>query len=133
MCIGTTRIANISIYSLILASGLLSPSLILAQPAFFASTGHYYERIDVPAGIEWTGARIAAETMFFMGAQGHLATITSQAENDFIVENLGGEKLNQKICFWTSLILQRKYFTIPRKLLRIKKVKGHFQYHWKWI
>ncbi len=41
--------------------------------------GHWYEVVVVPTGINWTQANDAASSK-----NGHLATITSQAENDFI-------------------------------------------------
>ncbi len=41
--------------------------------------GHGYEAIIVPGGISWDDARAAAEAQ-----GGHLVTITSQAENDFV-------------------------------------------------
>jgi len=41
--------------------------------------GHFYEPIAAPTGITWTQASEAANL-----AGGYLATITSQAENDFV-------------------------------------------------
>jgi hypothetical protein len=55
---------------------------------FNPNNGHYYERID--KDITWTAAKSEAEGMTFMDVHGHLATITSNAENSWIVENLGG-------------------------------------------
>lgn len=55
------------------------------------STGHYYERVDVAGGIDWLSARDAAASRTLMGSAGHLATITSAAENAFIVGALGGD------------------------------------------
>lgn len=62
----------------------------LALPALWSDNGHYYEAVSVPSGITWDDAKAASESMTYMGMQGHLATITSQAENDFIVQALGG-------------------------------------------
>ncbi len=46
--------------------------------------GHYYELIELPPnGISWSDAKIASETATYLGVSGHLATITTQAENDF--------------------------------------------------
>jgi hypothetical protein len=42
--------------------------------------GSWYEFVPAPNGISWTDAKLAAEA-----AGGHLATVTSPAENDFIV------------------------------------------------
>jgi len=46
------------------------------------SNGHYYERIE--EGLTWEEAREAAESKFYKGMRGHLATVTSESENDFI-------------------------------------------------
>jgi hypothetical protein len=53
--------------------------------------GHYYERVDTPDPLTWYAARDAAASMSYLSMPGHLATITSQAENDFIISALGGE------------------------------------------
>ena len=43
------------------------------------ANGHWYKAVSVPSGISWTSAEKAAEA-----EGGHLATITNQAENDFV-------------------------------------------------
>ena len=57
------------------------------NPILNLANGHYYEAIAVQGGITWDHARVLSEAMNFMGEQGHLATITSQAENDFIMSH----------------------------------------------
>ena len=59
-------------------------------PVFFPVTGNFYDAISVGGGITWDEAKTWAESLFHEGVQGHLATIGSQAENDFIISNLGG-------------------------------------------
>src|SRR5262249_25165438 len=49
------------------------------------SQGHYYE--FVRGALTYQDARIAAANRTFAGLPGHLATITSAAENDFISTN----------------------------------------------
>jgi Lectin C-type domain len=49
--------------------------------------GHYY--LIVEQETTWQQARLLAESMVFMGVQGHLATITSEAENTFVTTQLG--------------------------------------------
>jgi len=49
--------------------------------------GHFYEYVPT-YGLTWTQASNAAAAMVFSGASGHLATITSQAENDWVWMNL---------------------------------------------
>ena len=59
-----------------------------AKKTFFnPSNGHYYQTIGVDGGIDWAGAKTAAEARTLAGLPGHLATITSQQENDFIASN----------------------------------------------
>ena len=51
---------------------------------------HYYEMVlpsDVSGNFSWTEANAAANSMYLYGAQGHLVTVTSQAENDFLGSN----------------------------------------------
>ncbi len=53
----------------------------------FAGTGNYYEALTSD-GITWREARDASAAMgTYRGCVPHLVTITSQEENDFIVEN----------------------------------------------
>lgn len=51
------------------------------------ANGHYYELVDADE-FTWAEARADAETRSFAGFQGHLATITSAQEHDFIVNNI---------------------------------------------
>ena len=52
-------------------------------PALNPENGHYYTYIT-DNDISWSSARFAAEKFTYNGIKGHLATITSQSENDFI-------------------------------------------------
>lgn len=47
---------------------------------------HWYEIIQDPQlpYMTWTQAKSAAESASYLGMQGHLATLTSQGENDFV-------------------------------------------------
>ena len=65
---------------------LVLPAFLVAAPVQFGA-GNHYELITVAA--DWTSARDAAANATFNGVNGHLATITSQAENDFIAGALG--------------------------------------------
>lgn len=56
----------------------------------WASNGHYYDAIAFPSGITWQDAKAHAESLQYSGMNGHLATVTSMAENAFIVNNFGG-------------------------------------------
>jgi PEP-CTERM motif len=64
----------------VISGGALSAE---AVPVFFAGTGHYYEFISDPQ-IPWVDADLAAQSLSYLGVQGHLATITSAAEDGFL-------------------------------------------------
>ncbi len=65
------------------------PGTLQAAPIEWSSgsggNGHYYESVATP--VTWDSANIAANAMLFLGENGHLATVTSQDENDFLVAN----------------------------------------------
>lgn len=50
-----------------------------AAPVQWAGNGHFYEVISVPGSLSWEAASAAA-----VARGGTLATLTSQAENDFV-------------------------------------------------
>jgi hypothetical protein len=66
-----------------------SPGTLRSAPILWSTgsggNGHYYESVSTP--MTWEDANLAASAMLFLGENGHLATITSQAENDFLVAN----------------------------------------------
>ena len=51
------------------------------------ANGHVYEVVFGPETFPWNIAKDEAAKRTFGGRQGHLATITSQQENDFIFSN----------------------------------------------
>ena len=53
-----------------------------AQKVFFPGTGHYYEAVT--ATLTWASARDDAAFRTYLGKHGHLVTITSAAEQNFI-------------------------------------------------
>jgi hypothetical protein len=59
-----------------------------AQPLVWSANGHYYEFVRTNV-ITWFDARAEAGTRSFAGLSGHLAIITSSAENDFITTSFG--------------------------------------------
>ena len=79
--------------SRILAGTLTSLSMTSiaegGQPIFNPDNGHYYEL--VADAVLWTDAKAAADASVYRGKYGHLATITSESENDFIVNNVIAE------------------------------------------
>jgi hypothetical protein len=52
--------------------------------------GHYYE--FVPGNLSWTEAKRSAEGRIFKGVRGHLATITSEQEKEFVRKSLPAHK-----------------------------------------
>jgi hypothetical protein len=60
----------------------------LTNIAFNPTNGNYYEAVPTTDGINWDDAKAAAESRTHEGREGRLATITSQEEQDFIVNNL---------------------------------------------
>ena len=70
--------------------GVRKITILLSEVAgdpgdYLPATGHYYKYISYP-GINWTAARDSAmsDARMYSGLRGYLATITTQAENDFI-------------------------------------------------
>ncbi|MEN9876713.1 MAG: hypothetical protein RLZZ529_1710 [Bacteroidota bacterium] len=55
-----------------------------------STNNHFYQFINA-SGISWTAAKTAAEQLSFFGKQGYLATVTSAAENQFIVSKIQGQ------------------------------------------
>ena len=56
----------------------------------FSTNNHFYQFITAP-GISWTAAKAAAEGLTFFGKQGYLTTVTSAAENEFILSKIQGQ------------------------------------------
>ncbi len=56
----------------------------------FSGNNHFYQFITA-SGISWTNAKTAAEQLTFFGRQGYLATVTSAAENQFILSKIQGQ------------------------------------------
>lgn len=66
---------------------VLAPQLAASDPQFLPQTGHWYDFVS--STVCWDVARDAAAATTFQGQPGYLATITTQAENDFIVAQFG--------------------------------------------
>ena len=61
---------------------------VRGQAVFFEGTGNHYQLITASA--TWEDAQASAMTQVLFGVQGHLATLTSQQENDFLLETFDG-------------------------------------------
>jgi hypothetical protein len=81
----------------VLVLGLLinfMPLVAQADPVQWVSNGHWYVVVDAPA-INWLEANAVANAKQLNGLKGHLVTITSEAENRFLVDSFG-EKLKER-------------------------------------
>jgi hypothetical protein len=70
----------------IMVVGLLAQTAD-AGPILWSGNGAYFQLVSPASGITWTDADAAASAATYLGLNGHLATITSQAEFNFIVAN----------------------------------------------
>ena len=55
-------------------------------PAYYA--GHYYALVSAPL-IHWRAADVAAQSLFYLGLEGHLVTLTTPGENAFVAALIG--------------------------------------------
>lgn len=67
----------------------LEISLVQQGEVFFADNGHLYKFIS--GAISWNSAVTAAQNQTAYGVPGYLATIMSQAENEFVADRLQGD------------------------------------------
>ena len=74
-------------YLAVIALFLCISSATYAAPILNSYNGHYYEAIS--AEIDWLEAENIAESSTYQGVAGHLATLTSIEEHNWVWENLG--------------------------------------------
>lgn len=74
---------NLRLTTPLLLAILLPEAASAAPQVVNRDNGHVYELI--PDVLSWQDARAAAEASSYLGVQGHLVTITSAAENDFLI------------------------------------------------
>ncbi len=83
---------RLGIYILAVTSAL--PDRATATPLPFGSNSYEFVQVPDPftgTNNSWDTARLAAAVRIFNGKTGHLATITSQAENDFVSGLVSGQ------------------------------------------
>uniref|UniRef100_UPI004047DC83 lectin-like protein n=1 Tax=Roseivirga sp. TaxID=1964215 RepID=UPI004047DC83 len=61
----------------------------LSNLDFLIENGHFYQLFPIP-NITWTNARNEAASKELFGLKGYLATVTTQAEHDFILARVSG-------------------------------------------
>lgn len=75
---------------LITALVVAFPSSCLSAPSQWTissgGNGHFYDRVAPPEGVTWTEARDEATASTFLGESGHLVTVNSEEEWNFIIE-----------------------------------------------
>lgn len=76
-----------------------------ADPVQWSGNGHYYEYAASEDVVSWIEANALANSMSWMGLDGHLATITSQSENDFIRSLLPSHPVEYAGCWLGGLQL----------------------------
>lgn len=57
-------------------------------PVFNPANGHWYQAVRVAGAIHWDDARVAAQSLSHAGYRGHLLTVTSAAESDFVADKV---------------------------------------------
>lgn len=81
----------------LLAAMLFVPRISYAEPIINPANGHYYDIQCINSGgLNWYEARDTALNISFEGLQGHLATITSQEEETFLIDKfstIGGPNI----------------------------------------
>lgn len=90
--LATYREALNEVYFVTTATGedaIRSITVSLSSVDFLSENGHFYQFFPQP-GISWSSARDAAAASQLFGLDGYLATITTVAENTFILERVSG-------------------------------------------
>jgi hypothetical protein len=80
--VNMSRLKVLAVGVCVLASSLASPQMVR-----WSGNGNFYEL--VPDWRTWLKAKDEAETRSFLGAKGHLVTLTSPGEQSFIVDTFG--------------------------------------------
>jgi len=60
----------------------------IGQPVYFNGTGHYYDVVTLDRDITWDQAKEMAAALSYKGMRGHLVTIRSASENEFVWQYL---------------------------------------------
>lgn len=62
---------------------------VMSNPIYNPANGHYYAYVTANApGVLWDVAHVEAPTIQYLGVAGHMATVTTAAENQFLIDNL---------------------------------------------
>jgi hypothetical protein len=84
-------LATLKYRSIEAGSKTLTATILGEGLVFFPGNGHLYEVVNNGSSISWDDASTLATGRTMNGATGYLATVTTQAENDYLVERLQGD------------------------------------------
>ena len=84
-----------AVHVILASATVLLAGVVQAEPVLSPTTGHYYEVLPGPA-ITWDEADAIAAGLSHLGVPGHLATITS-AEEDQFVDQLRQDALDDSV------------------------------------
>ena len=73
---------RVSIFLSMLLAALIIPCAAISAPIQWSVNSHYYEAVS--GNYTWAEAQLDAVSRTFSGLSGHLVTLTSGAENDFV-------------------------------------------------
>jgi hypothetical protein len=59
-----------------------------AIPILWTDNGHYYDMVNLSNNLSWNQAVIDSNSLYYDGIQGHLVTITSSEESNFLTNSL---------------------------------------------
>ena len=76
--------------TVLLLGAIARPGAAQSAPVYNPANGHWYQLVRTPAALNWPQARAAAEALSYAGYRGHLATVTSDDERQFINANVTG-------------------------------------------
>jgi hypothetical protein len=69
----------------------ISATILPTGLVYFPGNGHLYEVVDNGSSLSWDAAQPLAASRTLNGATGYLATVTTQAENDYLLGRLSGD------------------------------------------
>ena len=82
---------KVTTLTVLVACTFMTPSWLGAAPILWSVNGHRYDLVIPEPLVNWDTAREMAEDSTFFGVQGHLATVTSSEENEFLRVNFQGQ------------------------------------------
>src|SRR6266851_756137 len=86
--------------ALLLLASLARPGAAQSGPLYNPANGHWYQLVRVPGSLSWPDARNAAQALSYAGYPGHLVTVTSAAEEQFVVNSVLGAVSDSEWWWW---------------------------------